>query len=404
MDALFGAMLASAGVGGSDLSLCTEGHWRGLPDSGSIFRAVRGLDVDEVEQLLEQERYKRHINDLDGDGGSALHILGLAMEATFVQAEGVVKAFKNAGANLDVRGGQMMSAETPLMAAACYGNYAVIKALIDAGAAVDISDDRGRTPLSRAEDQLSKPKPGCGTEDIQKSLDIIREAVQKEKQNNGDKSSSTISAQARRGDELRKIGNQLYAQEEWKKAADMYTRSIRCHEEYRALGNRAAAYLSDAIDRAMNGQPGYRQLFKQTYMDAAKSVELQPTYEKGWYRMARGYLGFRELPRAKQAASDGLDHFPDSRHLNEIWSVLEHCHVPDEVLDHDSDEWKAIYERLYVDHWIGDVQCQYCQMKCMDDPPPEHCPFCGCSTSVELADDDDDMIVHLTLFETSSDE
>jgi len=195
---------------------------------------------------------------------------------------------------------------------------------------------------------------------------------------------------------LRKNGNQYFGRKEWEKAADMYTKSLACYKDHRTHGNRAAAFLNDAIDRITNGKPGYRQLFKQTYMEASNAVELEKTYEKGWFRMARGYLGFRELPRAKKALLDGSTHCPDSKHLAEMWALLDVIGVPDHVADHESEEWKEIFERIYVEQWIGEVNCQWCGLSCMEDPPPQLCPFCICPTNVKLSDEDQDLICLLT--------
>ena len=69
--------------------------------------------------------------------------------------------------------------------------------------------------------------------------------------------------------------------------------------------------------------------------------------------MAIGYLGFRELPRA-----DGLRHCRDSEHLAEIWAVLDKLGIPNDVADHESDERKEIFERIYVERWTGEVSCE----------------------------------------------
>ena len=92
-----------------------------------------------------------------------------------------------------------------------------------------------------------------------------------------------------------------------------------------------------------------------------------------------------------------LTHCPDSYHLKDIWKALDKLGVPDTVADHKTEEWKAIYEWLYVDRWIGDVPCYWCGLSCMDDPPSEKCPFCECPTDVQLSDDDEEIIASLTI-------
>ena len=108
-------------------------------------------------------------------------------------------------------------------------------------------------------------------------------------------------------------------------------------------------------------------------------------------------MGNRELPRAKQACANGLKHFPKSEVLSEIWSVLDQVGVPDIVVDHESQEFVNIYERIYIDRWIGSVGCEYCALSCMDEPRPEKCPFCGCPDK-ELDDDTNDMIIRLVIY------
>lgn len=56
-----------------------------------------------------------------------------------------------------------------------------------------------------------------------------------------------------------------------------------------------------------------------------------------------------------------------------------------------------IYERVYIDRWIGSVGCEYCALSCMDEPRPEKCPFCGCPDK-ELDDDTNDMIIRLVIY------
>ena len=54
---------------------------------------------------------------------------------------------------MNVRSSQMCASETPLHVAATYGNISVVKALVEGGAKVDISDDRAEhhsTMLKRA--------------------------------------------------------------------------------------------------------------------------------------------------------------------------------------------------------------------------------------------------------------
>ena len=50
MQSVLGSMMHSAGMGGNPRE-CFEGEWIDLP-TGALFRAVKELDVDEVERLF----------------------------------------------------------------------------------------------------------------------------------------------------------------------------------------------------------------------------------------------------------------------------------------------------------------------------------------------------------------
>ncbi|KAL9187604.1 hypothetical protein ACHAXT_005982 [Thalassiosira profunda] len=201
MNALFGQMLGgmigAAGFGGQDPRMCARA----------------------------EDHYKALVNELDGDGGGALHVLGLnGNKVSEDEAAEIVEAFKTAGADLDLRAGGMLSAETALHAAACYGHWTVIKALLDAGATADISDDMGRTPLNRAE-KASK-KPGVGAKEAEKSLKLLREAVERER----NASSNYVEAKVRRAEELMQQGDGYYEDGDWELAANSYNKSISCHD------------------------------------------------------------------------------------------------------------------------------------------------------------------------------
>ena len=114
-----------------------QGGWRGHP-AGPLFRAAESGDASAIEVLLQQDDYKALVDELDGDGGGALHVLGLnGHKVAEDEAAEIVETFKTAGADLDLRAGGMLSAETTLHAAACYGHWTVIKALLEAGATAD---------------------------------------------------------------------------------------------------------------------------------------------------------------------------------------------------------------------------------------------------------------------------
>ena len=363
--------------------LCDEGDWAGL-DAGPIFRAVKQRDCCELAELLEDPSNRRKLDDTDGDDVGALHILALN-DPSYQDAIEIVEAFKNAGADLNIRSNRD---ETPLAMAACYGSYGVIRALVESGALIHTADSAGRTPLTRAEKFIEKGWADK-EEDGKKCLEFLQDAAQKEMES---------STRARQGDNFRLKGNLCYEKEEFEQAIAMYTKSLELWADHRTYGNRSAAYLKSAWDRIFSGVPGHRQFFKLAFMDAEKAVGIDPKYEKGWYRKAKGYLGFRDLPRAKEAAKTGLDHCPDSAHLQEIWDALDKLGVPDYTSNHLSDEWQAVFRKVYIERWIGEEACFWCGLSCMDNPKPDKCPFCMCDTSKKLTAEENDIITELTEF------
>jgi len=393
---MMGAAMSDMGFGGSP-SMCSEGDWRSLP-AGPIFLATRDLDVDRLDVLLQQDEYAEMINDKDGDGCHALTQLSFSKKSDEDDIFEIVRLFKEAGANLDFRGPAMMARETPLHIAATYGKFAVVKALVDAGATPDIKDDRGRLPVDNAR-KSTKKSPGLilvKKDDGQKCIDYLENAVLN-KGTGGVKSKHP--EQLRRAKVIRELADRYYRSGYWDLAAKTYKQLLEViGDDHVVYGNIAAAHLMDATERILSDNtPGYRQLFKDTFFEAEKCVDLCETYERGWYLMARGYIGYRELPRAKEAARKGLVHCPDSKSLSAIWAIMDEASVPDSVVDHESAEWRAISQRIYMERWIGEEACTFCGLSCMDSPKPELCPFCGCPTSIDLnSTDEGDAIICLT--------
>ena len=269
----------------------------------------------------------------------------------------------------------------------------MVKALIDAGATADISDDFGRTPLDRAKDI----KPGRSSdEDCHQSLELILTAVARE-------SASTpnyIDGVTRKANEIRQLAEKYGDDGEWLLAMEKYRQVLQfsnCENDFPNHRDLAICALNHAVDKTINGEMGGRASFKVASDSASKAVEIEPKFELGWEVLARAYLGYRELPRAKEACANGMKHFPASNVLSDIWSVLDKAGVPDVVVDHKSQEFKDIYQRIYINRWVGEVSCDYCALNCMEEPRPEKCPFCGCPNE-EIGDDTDMMIINIIIY------
>lgn len=210
-----------------------------------------------------------------------------------------------------------------------------------------------------------------------------------------------VDAVTRKANEFRQLAEDYWDEEEMGLAMEKYQQILRfphCDKDYRNHANLAGCALQDAIIKKTSGRIGGRNSFKIAYEAASKAVEIEPEFHQiGWEELARAYMGYRELPRAKQACANGLKYFPKSEVLSEIWSVLDQIGVPDSVVDHESQEFMDIYERIYMDRWIGSVGCDYCALSCMDEPRPDKCPFCGCPDK-EIDDDANNMIIRLIIY------
>mmetsp|Transcript_22857 Transcript_22857/g.26003 ORF Transcript_22857/g.26003 Transcript_22857/m.26003 type:complete len:378 (-) Transcript_22857:591-1724(-) len=361
---------------------CQEGDWEELP-AGPIFRSVKELDVDELNALLKDPKWQARINDKDGDQAGALHILGLNFKkSTYLDAEAkaIVQAFMKAGGDINLRNGHE---ETPLIMACCYGNYGVSRALIEAGCSVDATDWKGDTALSCAKRALEEktylPKERC-----QKNLDLIQEALKKDRDTNVD---------AKRAEDMRLLGNQFYASKDFEKVAKLYTNSLELYEDYRTYGNRAAAYIKIAWYRLFNDYSGYRRHFKKAYDDSIKATGMEKTYEKGYFRGAKAMMGYRNFTQAKMRVKQGLKHCPESKVLQELLQQLNNFGVPDRIVNHLSENYRKVLHKL-ENGWVGEERCPWCELIVLEHPIPEHCPFCACDTGAEI---DQDAIVELCM-------
>ena len=160
-----------------------------------------------------------------GDGAPALTQLSFQSGVSEDIAKEIVSLYVKAGANLNIRASKMYASETPLHIAATYSNLAVVKALVEGGAKVDISDDRGRTPFDNAKKGSSMSSPD--DDDTKACVAFLKEAYKEEKAGNGP-SSKINKIQAKRGEIIRKLAESYYRSGDYDKASEEYTKLLAC--------------------------------------------------------------------------------------------------------------------------------------------------------------------------------
>ena len=269
--------------------------------------------------------------------------------------------------------------------AACYGHYGPARALVEAGALLNPCDWRGATALNQAKQAVLKGYLN-DEEECKQTYRLLLEAYKEEKE---------CSPNSKRADDMRKLGNQYYQQGNYEKAVEMYTNSIDLFEDYRAYGNRSAAYLKISIEILGNvSLRVYEDHLKRAIKDADKSTGMKKTYEKGYHRRAKGFMGLRDIPRAKWSLKEGLEQCPKSKALKEFWQKLDDLGVPDRISNLAFGEGAKLKAKLNRG-WAGEVACHWCGLNCMDHPTPERCPHCACDTNIEP---DQDALALLTMF------
>jgi len=121
------------------------------------------------------------------------------------------------------------------------------------------------------------------------------------------RSLTTILSSERLGDERKEEGNQLYKLKNYREALLKYTEAIDlCPQCAAFYGNRSACYL-------MLGQP------KQALQDAKTATTVDPTFCKGWSRVAKCSLLLGDTVTARQALQNaGTDGDAELRNIDTL--------------------------------------------------------------------------------------
>ena len=360
-------------MGGSTASSegCMETEWRGLP-AAPIFNAAYKGNVAELVRLLEDPEMRSRVNDLDGDKSGILHGVAFSSVVLGVAAD-VVNAVVDAGGDVNLKNG---TEETPLQMAVLYEQVELAKALLDRGARVDLADWKGDGPVPTAQ-KLCKHSGKAG----ERCCQVLHLVVEAEKTRKEDKS---IQQQA---DRLRDRGNKAFQKGQYEKARDLYTQSLEVMEDYRAFSNRALCNLEIGKSIIAKEWPSGRYPFsvarwgEEAMVDAGKTIRMNPTFEKGYYRMALGHAMARDFPRTKMDVVEGLKECPNSDALKILLDELNDLGVPNHIGNPFSDRSEEANRK--VKNGDPSYPCIYCR-ELVPLPLVGNCPFCTMPLETDL--------------------
>mmetsp|Transcript_20795 Transcript_20795/g.26865 ORF Transcript_20795/g.26865 Transcript_20795/m.26865 type:complete len:382 (-) Transcript_20795:252-1397(-) len=381
---MFGSL--SSGLEASD-RLCVEGNWTDLP-TGDLFRALRDNtdNPEKLRKLLSKPRFKEEVNCLDGDKFGLLHHLGLNSKISIENARAFVKVICEHGGDLDLFNPYQ---ETGLHIAACYGNEGMIRALVENGANVHVTNIHGHTPLA----ELRRDEQGHPTDDVKRAIVFLEAAVKIKGE----------SPDSKRADDLRQLGNLHYTEKSYEKAIEIYLRALDLWEDHRTYGNLSAAYIKLANNNRRQTGLGFRKNFLKGHQSAGKASTMEPSFLKHYYRKAKAYVGYRQLPFAKMACRDGMKAAEvkegnDYQALKQLHDGLEDLGVPDYWANQFSDAYVECKRKLEA-RYMAEFQCPFCELFVVDldenGEMPSQCNFCVCDPRKEV---DEDLLDKLTLF------
>ena len=359
--------------GGGSSDQCQEGRWSGHK-YGDLFRAVAEGDEYTLRSLFREPRCKNKGDIVDGDKCGLL--VTLACKPHVVRdkehAKEIIRIILDNGGDIDQRNSVQ---ETPLGFAAHYNHMKIIAALVESGAKVNVTDWKGTTPVAACKKGSIM---GNEDEDEQKRcLAYLEEHAAKELKETG---ALTKANQARQR------GNNFYMKGKYEQAIAAYKQSLSVYEDHRTYGNLAAAELKLAN----------RKLFGET--NAGKATQLQKDYPKHWYRKAKAYAGYRDMPRAKMFLKEGMEackNVEDSEELKplqDMWNELDNLGVSDSFRNRMSESFEELYAKLQMG-WKDEIRCPYCHLIVLHEPLPDSCPFCCCDPRNEVDQERMDEII-----------
>ena len=308
---------------------CMESDWARFP-ARKLFLAAHKGKVEQLQELLENPDLKKRVCDFDNDGMNILHILAFPSRKHGLKRVGeVVDVLVDAGVDVDTQS-QMLPEHTPLEMAMQYSLAPLVEALLRHDPDIDFLDKKGNTFVERA--WKICPHHGESTAACCQVLRMIEHAAEV--------SRPSREEMHEKADTLRKTGNHYFAQKDYARAREYYTDSIDLREDHRAYANRSLCSIElgrQAIRKAKSTcEDDYTPYSlemtrwgKDALADTLRAIELEPSFEKAYYRKVIAQAMRRDFPRAKANCKQALEKFPDNAHLQRLLSKLEKFDIPD---------------------------------------------------------------------------
>lgn len=356
---------------------CGESGWRGLP-ARPLFLAIRNYDLDGLEELLRPpsssssttnkeedstiRSYRSMVNSLDGDLAGILHNYAFNAKDGMDYNRRLLDIVMEAGGNINIRSGKFH--ETPLQMAAAHNTTKAdfICAMLERGARWDIPDIWGNLPLTAGRKNCQHHSQHTNNDKNKKQhrccriVQMLQETQERQEQRSDHR--SDVQSRLAQAESLRLAGNEaIQTHRNYAKARDLYTQSIEYYgADHRTYANRALcnyklgiALYAQSLRRFGNGQvwqerlkdmrptqflefPGDIRLWGEATMDdASRTIKIDPTYAKGYYREALGYVLLKHLPRAKESIKKGLEVCApeENKALQTMLHTMEYWNVPD---------------------------------------------------------------------------
>eukprot|EP00593_Proboscia_inermis_P005843 CAMPEP_0171299686 /NCGR_PEP_ID=MMETSP0816-20121228/8550_1 /TAXON_ID=420281 /ORGANISM="Proboscia inermis, Strain CCAP1064/1" /LENGTH=269 /DNA_ID=CAMNT_0011775695 /DNA_START=18 /DNA_END=827 /DNA_ORIENTATION=+ len=111
-------------------------------------------------------------------------------------------------------------------------------------------------------------------------------------------------------EQKKELGNKAFASKNYEEAIALYTEAIKCEPNNHVyFSNRAASY-------------GSISKWDSSASDAKKCIELDPTFVKGYYRLATAQIELNDLDGAHSTIKQGLNVDPSNNQLSKQLRIV----------------------------------------------------------------------------------